>query len=131
VLSALKGALPVLIAVGFVLWVLVRRRRVRDGLGAEAVQSTGRSDSTGQLDSTNHSDSIDQPDSPVVDQPHSPTAPPRATPTPVRWEPPVRSGPPLPRPSRVPDPSDEAAARSRRRIEDLLERAKNEDEGAA
>ena len=124
-LSALKSALPVLIAVGFVLWVLVRRGRVRDELGAEAVRSMGQPDSARQLDS------IDQPDSRAVDQPHSPTAAPRASPTPVRWEPPVRSGPPLPRPSRVPDPADEAAARSRRRIEDLLERAKNEDEGAA
>jgi hypothetical protein len=61
VLSALRNTLPVLIVVGFVLWVLVRQRGLREGLRMEAVQP----DSVDQADSADQPGSVDQPDSPA------------------------------------------------------------------
>jgi hypothetical protein len=114
VLSALKRTLPLLLVAGFVLWALWRHRVVGD--------RPQRIRPLAQPDPVDTADSLDQPDSP------------QSSPTPVRWEPPVKSAPPVPpRPTGVPAPGGEAdpASRRRGRIEDLLERARHDDEGAA
>jgi hypothetical protein len=126
-LSALTSALPVLVVVAFIVWTLWRRRSAHDSVDVEAVLPIVGPTPMGEPElSTIESDAL------------GPTGPAAASPTPVRWEPPVRSADPLPnRPEKAhteeSPPGEDArpGSRPRGRIEDLLERARLDDEGAA
>jgi hypothetical protein len=124
-LSALKSVLPVLIVVGFVVWALVRQR-ARGELDVEASTEAPEIEDTAEQDATEHPQPEDTADEASTD-------PPQSGPTRVRWEPPVRLTPVPPRPTGASDRVDQPTpgSRTRGRIEDLLERARNDDEGAA
>jgi hypothetical protein len=123
-LSSVAGILPVALAIGFVLWVLWRRG------------SAGRPELV----------AAPQPNASRTEEAGLPSPAPQRL-TPVHWEPPSRSTDPLapsPAPSTASSPAPSAASspslgsaedapesRARGRIEDLLERARLEDEGAA
>jgi hypothetical protein len=136
-LSTLAGLLSVALLIAFVLWVLWRRRSFESAARLERLEPTST-----EPPEASTTESAEAWSTEWIELP----PPASVVVTPVRWEPPLRSGQAPPgsaQPSASGEPSasspsegagqDGAAAGPQRRgrIEDLLERARLEDEGAA